>query len=105
MSAIPPRRPRSAHEAELLATARRLLPSGVRNASLLPEYAMVVAAARGARITDASGNEYVDYLLGSGPMLLGHAHPAVVAAVREQLERGTSYLLVNEPAIRSRRRS
>jgi glutamate-1-semialdehyde 2,1-aminomutase len=42
----------------------------------------------------------VDYLLGSGPLFLGHAHPAVVAAVREQLERGTSYLLVSEPAIR-----
>ncbi len=97
--ALPPRRPRSAHEAALLATARRLLPSGVRNASMRAEYAMVVASARGARITDVSGNEYVDYLLGSGPLLLGHAHPAVVAAVAAQLERGTSYLLVNEPAI------
>lgn len=97
---IAPRRPRSAREADLLATARRLLPSGVRNASLVAEYAMVVDEARGARITDASGNEYVDYLLGSGPLLLGHAHPTVVAAVRDQVERGSSYLLVNEPAIR-----
>ena len=97
---VPPRRPRSAREAELLASARRLLPSGVRTASANPDYAMVVASARGARITDASGNEYVDYLLGSGPLLLGHAHPAVTEAIREQLERGTGYLLVNEPAIR-----
>jgi glutamate-1-semialdehyde 2,1-aminomutase len=96
----PPRRPRSAAEAELLGTARRLLPSGVRTASANPEYAMVVASARGARLTDASGNEYVDYLLGSGPLLLGHGHPAVTAAIRDQLERGTGYLLVNEPAIR-----
>lgn len=96
----PPRRTRSAAEAELLGTARRLLPSGVRTASANPEYAMVVASARGARLTDASGNEYVDYLLGSGPLLLGHAHPAVTAAIREALERGTGYLLVNEPAIR-----
>ncbi len=93
-------RARSAREAELLETARRLLPSGVRSGSPRPEHAFVVAEARGARLTDASGNEYVDYLLGSGPMLLGHAHPAVVAAVAAQLERGTSYLLVNEPAIR-----
>jgi glutamate-1-semialdehyde 2,1-aminomutase len=97
---LPPRRPRSAREAELLAAARRLLPSGVRNPSVLPEYAMVVERAFGARIVDASGNEYVDYLLGSGPLLLGHAHPAVTAAVAAQLERGTTYLLVNEPAIR-----
>ena len=91
---------RSAREAELLATARRLLPSGVRNASTRPEHAMVVAHARGARLVDVSGNEYVDYLLGSGPLLLGHAHPAVVAAVAAQLECGSGYLLVNEPAIR-----
>jgi glutamate-1-semialdehyde 2,1-aminomutase len=98
--AAPARRPRSARETDLLAAARRLLPSGVRNPSVLPDYAMVVDHARGARIVDCSGNEYVDYLLGSGPLLLGHAHPAVVAAVAAQLERGTSYLLVNEPAIR-----
>jgi glutamate-1-semialdehyde 2,1-aminomutase len=47
-----------------------------------------------------SGREYVDYLLGSGPMFLGHAHPAVVRAVTAQLEGGTTYFLVNEPAIR-----
>jgi len=91
---------RSAYEAELLETARRLLPSGVRNASTRPEHAMVVASARGARLIDVSGNEYVDYLLGSGPLLLGHAHPAVVAAVTAQIERGSGFLLVNEPAIR-----
>ncbi|MCC6847350.1 MAG: aminotransferase class III-fold pyridoxal phosphate-dependent enzyme [Deltaproteobacteria bacterium] len=94
------RRARSAREEELLATARRFLPSGVRTPSGRAEDAMVVASARGARIVDASGHEYVDYLLGSGPLLLGHAHPAVVTAVAAQLERGASYLLVNEPAIR-----
>ena len=94
------RRPRTEMEARLLALTERLLPTGVRNASVSPEYAMVIKEARGARIVDWSGNEYLDYLLGSGPMLLGHAHPAVVAAVREQLERGTSYLMINEPAVR-----
>ncbi|MBI4311419.1 MAG: aspartate aminotransferase family protein, partial [Chloroflexi bacterium] len=41
------------------------------------------------------GNEYIDYLLGSGPMLLGHAHPAVVSAVREQLDQGSTFFLTN----------
>lgn len=91
---------RSEEEARLLAAAARLLPTGVRNPSVSPEYAFVVRSARGGRVTDWSGNEYVDYLLGSGPMLLGHAHPVVVAAVREHLERGASYLMVCEPAIR-----
>ncbi|UCE85982.1 MAG: aspartate aminotransferase family protein [Deltaproteobacteria bacterium] len=94
------RQPRTAHEAALLKRSEALLPAGVRNATLNPDYAMVVKEARGARIWDCSGNEYVDYLLGSGPMLLGHAHPAVVAAVRAQLERGSNYLMVSEPAIR-----
>ena len=94
------RKPRSAHEEQLLETAARLLPAGTRNPTMSREHAMIVAGARGARIRDVSGNEYIDYLLGSGPMLLGHAHPAVVAAVRERLEDGSSYLLVSEPAVR-----
>jgi len=94
------RKPRSLHETELLDLARRYLPGGVRNATRSPEYAMVIKEGRGSRIWDVSGNEYIDYLMGSGPLLLGHAHPTVVAAVREYLERGSSYLMVNEPAIR-----
>ncbi len=97
---FPARKARTDHENRLLELAERLLPTGVRNASASPEYAMVIKEARGSRIVDCSGNEYIDYLLGSGPMLLGHAHPAVVAAVRDQLERGSSYLMINEPAIR-----
>jgi glutamate-1-semialdehyde 2,1-aminomutase len=93
------RRPRSAHETALLEMASKYLPAGVRNATTAPDYAMVVKRGHGSRIEDCSGNEYIDYLLGSGPMLLGHAHPAVVAAVREYLERGSTYLMVNEPVI------
>jgi glutamate-1-semialdehyde 2,1-aminomutase len=72
----------------------------VRAPTFSPDDAFVVRTARGSRIRDCSGNEYIDYLLGSGPMLLGHAHAAVVAAVREAVERGSNYLMVNEPAIR-----
>ena len=93
------RRPRSARESALLDLARKYLPGGVRNATTSPEYAMVIKEGRGARIWDVSGNAYIDYLLGSGPLLLGHAHPSVVAAVRDHLERGSTYLMVNEPAI------
>jgi glutamate-1-semialdehyde 2,1-aminomutase len=50
-----------------------------------------VDRAEGARIWDADGNEYIDYVLSWGPMILGHAHPAVVAAVRDAAGRGTSY--------------
>lgn len=59
----------------------------------------VVTRGAGARVFDTVGREYIDYLLGSGPMVLGHAHPAVVGAVTAQIERGSSYYALNEPAV------
>jgi glutamate-1-semialdehyde 2,1-aminomutase len=93
------KKPRSQREADLLKKSGDYLPCGVRNASYNPDYMMVIDSASGSRIRDCSGNEYIDYLLGSGPMFLGHAHPAVVEAASRQLENGASYLMVSEPAI------
>ncbi|NTW04017.1 MAG: glutamate-1-semialdehyde 2,1-aminomutase, partial [Oscillochloris sp.] len=45
----------------------------------------------GAHVEDVDGNRYIDYVLSWGPLLLGHAHPAVVQAVSEQLTRGSSF--------------
>jgi glutamate-1-semialdehyde 2,1-aminomutase len=50
-----------------------------------------VARAQGSRIWDVDGNAYIDYVLSWGPMILGHAHPAVIAAVTDAAARGTSY--------------
>jgi glutamate-1-semialdehyde 2,1-aminomutase len=50
-----------------------------------------IASAQGAWLTDLDGNEYVDLVCSWGPMLLGHAHPEVQAAVHEAVARGTSY--------------
>jgi glutamate-1-semialdehyde 2,1-aminomutase len=50
-----------------------------------------VQRAAGSRLWDIDGNEYIDYVLSWGPMILGHAHPAIVAAVREAAGNGTSY--------------
>ena len=46
------------------------------------------------------GRTYLDYVLGSGPLLLGHAHPAVVRAVQEQVARGSTFHWLSEPSIR-----
>ncbi len=85
---------------DLLRRAAHVLPGGVlgnhRSGAGLE---FVVKEGRGAYLWDTNGRRYLDYLLGSGPMLFGHAHPAVVEAVRRQVERGTSYMLLNEPAI------
>lgn len=91
--------PRSDREQHLIERAGALLPACALTPTMSLDSAMVIRSGKGSRITDMSGNEYIDYLLGSGPMLLGHAHPAVVAAVSEQVERGSSFLLPNEASI------
>jgi glutamate-1-semialdehyde 2,1-aminomutase len=97
---MPQRRARSTDEQRLLEKAKRYLPGGtLGNTRFADDVAFVVKAGQGSRIFDMSGNAYIDYLLGSGPMILGHAHPAVVSAVREYLERGSTYFTLNEPAI------
>ncbi len=84
-------------ERELMETARRVLPGGgFGNVT----HEVVIAEGRGGRVWDVSGNEYVDYLLGSGPMLVGHAHPEVVAAVETQVRKGTTFFANNEAGIR-----
>jgi glutamate-1-semialdehyde 2,1-aminomutase len=92
---------RTPAEDEMLTTARRCLPGGVLGSARMPDdLAFVVKSGRGSKLYDTSGREYLDHLLGSGPLVLGHSHPAVVAAVSEQLPHGTTYFLVNEPIVR-----
>ncbi len=75
--------------------AQRSIPGGVnspvrafRSVGGTPPF---IASARGARVRDVDGNEYVDYVGSWGPMILGHAHPKVLAAVREAMRHGTSF--------------
>jgi len=72
--------------------ARELLPSGVEsNVRFFEPYPFYVKRARGAYLWDIDGNKIVDYALGYGPLILGHNHPAVMRAVKEQLEKGALY--------------
>lgn len=91
---------RGPEEERLLEKAKRYLPGGtLGNIRFSDELSFVVKAGKGSKLYDMSGHEYIDYLLGSGPIVLGHAHPAVVAAVRDYLDRGSTYFTLNEPAI------
>ncbi|MEO8624887.1 MAG: glutamate-1-semialdehyde 2,1-aminomutase, partial [bacterium] len=78
-----------------MARARELFPGGVnspvRAFSGVGGEPFVVARGEGARIWDVDGNEYIDYVLSWGPLLLGHAAPVVLDALRETMERGTSF--------------
>lgn len=87
-------------QAALLATASRELAGGGLGLFVLPpELNLVVARGQGSRVWDIAGREYIDYHLGSGPVLLGHAHPAITRAVAEQLPKGTTYYFLNEAEI------
>lgn len=77
--------------------ARKVLPGG-NFGNLNTD--LVIASGKGGRVCDESGKEYVDYLLGSGPMLIGHAHPHVVAAIQEQIQNGTTFFVNNPQGIR-----
>jgi len=81
--------------AELFARAQNLLPGGVdspvrafRGVGGTPRF---VARGKGAAIWDVDGNRYIDYLASWGPLIAGHAHPGVVAAIQDAATRGTSY--------------
>lgn len=81
---------------DLIERARRAMPAG--SFGNLPAE-IIIREGRGARVRDVNGKEYIDYLLGSGPMFAGHAHPAIVAAVQEQVARGSTFFANNEHGI------
>ena len=80
----------------LLETAHRVLPGGTFGNTAAD---LIIAHGKGSRVWDEKGNEYIDYLLGSGPMIIGHGHPEVTAAVQAQLERGTTFFANNPQGI------
>ena len=87
-------------ERQLLEKAAQYLPGGnTGNMTVREDLSFLVREGRGSRIYDVSGNEYVDWLMGSGPMVLGHAHPAVVEAVVKAVEQGSTFFATNEKAV------
>jgi len=80
---------------DLFARAQRVIPGGVnspvRAFKAVGGTPLFIARAQGARVWDADGSAYLDYLGSWGPMILGHAHPAVVEAVARAARDGTSY--------------
>ena len=87
----------SAEERKILDRAARYLPGGSNGNTIYQ--GLVIREGRGSRVWDLSGNEYIDYSLGSGPMILGHEHPEVVEAVRKQVGRGTTFFGLNKHAV------
>ena len=83
-------------ERDLMQRAHRVLPGGTFGNTAAD---MVIREGHGGRVWDEGGREYIDFLIGSGPMLIGHAHPAVTAAVTAQLGLGTTFFANNRLGI------
>ncbi|MAO28209.1 aminotransferase class III-fold pyridoxal phosphate-dependent enzyme [Roseovarius sp.] len=78
------------------ARARAVLPGGGFGNF---DPSVTIREGRGSRVWDEEGRDYVDYLIGSGPMLLGHGHPEVLEAVIEQLPKGQTFFANNAAGI------
>ena len=94
-------RPELSASALLYQRALELLPGGVsRNTVLRSPHPLYADHASGCRVTDIEGVERIDFANNMASLIHGHAHPAVVAAVREQLGKGTAFMLATEVEIR-----
>ncbi len=83
-------------QAEWIARAKDVLPAGGFGNF---DPGVIIARGEGSRVWDEDGREYVDYLIGSGPMLVGHGHPEVMEAVLEQLPKGMTFFANNAKGI------
>ncbi len=74
-------------QADLVERANRVIPGGVNSGNRRLAWPLAVVQAHGAHFTDADGTTYLDYHAAFGPLILGHNHPRVNAAVRAVIER------------------
>jgi glutamate-1-semialdehyde 2,1-aminomutase len=83
---------RTRASAEMLRRAERVLPGGVASSFHLREpWPIYLTRGEGARVWDVDGNQYLDFHLGFGSMVQGHAHPAIGAALAERCRQGTHF--------------
>lgn len=81
--------------------AKELMPGGVNSpVRAFKPYPFFTSHAKGSKLHDVDGNVYIDYCMAYGPLILGHAHPQIIGAVREQLEKGTIYGTPTEAEVR-----
>ena len=87
-------RRRTPRSLEIHERAKHSLPMGVSSSfQAVPPYPLFISRAEGSHIWDYDGNEYADFHLGFGSLLVGHSHPLLVAALRDQLGKGSLYSL------------
>ncbi len=85
----------------LLDKAKKHLAGGVLHhlMAVPPDVETIFARGEGTRLWDVDGNEYIDYLMGSGPLVIGHSHPEVVDAVQKRVAQGVQFYELSEPLL------
>ena len=77
---------------ELFERAKKIMPGGVNSpVRAFSPYPFFTARAEGSKLIDVDGRTYIDYCLSYGPLILGHANPVIIEAVKEKLKDGTMY--------------
>ena len=100
-----PSKPNQARSLEIHERARKLIPGTAQLISRRPTRAALgfspiyAQSAKGCRITDVDGNEFIDWSSGVGPIVLGYAHPVVDEAVKAQIDRGSIYSILHESSV------
>lgn len=85
---------------DFLERARASLPGGWLGDLTLPDEMMLIASrGEGSRLYDVDGRGYLDFTMGGGSLILGHAHPAILEAVRKQMELGSTYYTLSDRSI------
>ena len=83
-------------QAEWTERAQEVLPAGGFGNF---DHSILIREGKGSRVWDEDGNEFIDYLIGSGPMLIGHGHPEVIDAVQEQIGKGMTFFANNAAGV------
>ena len=76
---------------EAFERSKRSLAGGVGSATRISYQPFFLKEAKGSRVIDLEGKEYIDYMLSFGPLILGHAPQVIIEAIKEQIEKGTMY--------------
>lgn len=85
---------------DLFNEAKKYLPGGVNSpVRAYKPFPFFAKQAKGSKLFDVDGNEYIDYCLAYGPLVLGHANPIIIQKVKDQLEQGTAFGVPTEKEI------
>jgi glutamate-1-semialdehyde 2,1-aminomutase len=91
---------RSPHQTERVAAAYAAIPGGTTNSLTQPEgLEFLIERGEGVYVYDIDGRRYLDFMLGAGPLILGHAHPRIVETINRKVTGGTQYFGISARAV------